>query len=92
VYVRNKEKAVVEAGMVGAVHRLPASTSAAALHQLVQELNRDPVVDGILVQLPLPRHIPVDPILDGIDPDKDVDGFHPVNVGKLWSGKGGLVA
>jgi methylenetetrahydrofolate dehydrogenase (NADP+)/methenyltetrahydrofolate cyclohydrolase len=92
VYVRNKEKAVIEAGMLGAVHRLPASTTAAALHQLVQDLNGDAAVDGILVQLPLPAHIPVDPILESVDPAKDVDGFHPVNVGKLWSGKAGLVA
>src|SRR3954452_2270170 len=91
VYVRNKEKAVIEAGMRGEVHRLPASTSAAELHALVDRLNRDPAVDGILVQLPLPKHIPVDPLLESVDPAKDVDGFHPVNVGKLWSGRSALV-
>jgi methylenetetrahydrofolate dehydrogenase (NADP+) / methenyltetrahydrofolate cyclohydrolase len=91
VYVRNKEKAVALAGMLGEVHRLPASTSAAALLELVQRLNRDASVDGILVQLPLPSHIPVDPILHSVDPAKDVDGFHPLNVGKLWSGKAALV-
>jgi methylenetetrahydrofolate dehydrogenase (NADP+)/methenyltetrahydrofolate cyclohydrolase len=91
VYVRNKEKAVVEAGMRGEVHRLPATTSAAELHALVDRLNRDPAVDGILVQLPLPKHIPVDPLLESVDPAKDVDGFHPVNVGKLWSGRDALV-
>jgi methylenetetrahydrofolate dehydrogenase (NADP+)/methenyltetrahydrofolate cyclohydrolase len=91
VYVRNKEKAVVEAGMRGEVHRLPATTSAAELHALVDRLNRDPAVDGILVQLPLPKHIPVDPLLESVDPAKDVDGFHPVNVGKLWSGRNSLV-
>jgi methylenetetrahydrofolate dehydrogenase (NADP+)/methenyltetrahydrofolate cyclohydrolase len=91
VYVRNKEKAVVEAGMLGQVHRLPASVSAADLHALIARLNRDPSVDGILVQLPLPKHIPVDPILESVDPAKDVDGFHPVNVGKLWSGRASLV-
>jgi methylenetetrahydrofolate dehydrogenase (NADP+) / methenyltetrahydrofolate cyclohydrolase len=91
VYVRNKEKAVVEAGMHGEVHRLPATISAADLHTLVDRLNRDPAVDGILVQLPLPKHIPVDPLLESIDPAKDVDGFHPVNVGKLWSGRNALV-
>jgi methylenetetrahydrofolate dehydrogenase (NADP+)/methenyltetrahydrofolate cyclohydrolase len=91
VYVRNKEKAVVEAGMLGQVHRLPASVSAVDLHALIDRLNRDPLVDGILVQLPLPRHIPVDPILERVDPGKDVDGFHPVNVGKLWSGRAALV-
>ncbi|HEU4583146.1 MAG TPA: bifunctional methylenetetrahydrofolate dehydrogenase/methenyltetrahydrofolate cyclohydrolase FolD [Polyangiaceae bacterium] len=91
VYVRNKEKAVLEAGMRGEVHRLPATTSAAELHALVDRLNRDPAVDGILVQLPLPKHIPVDPLLESVDPAKDVDGFHPVNVGRLWSGRNALV-
>ncbi len=91
VYVRNKEKAVIEAGMRGEVHRLPATTSAAELHALIDRLNRDPAVDGILVQLPLPKHIPVDPLLESVDPAKDVDGFHPVNVGKLWSGRDALV-
>jgi methylenetetrahydrofolate dehydrogenase (NADP+)/methenyltetrahydrofolate cyclohydrolase len=91
VYVRNKEKAVLEAGMLGQVHRLPASISARQLDELVDQLNRDPAVDGILVQLPLPKHIPVEPILQSIDPAKDVDGFHPVNVGKLWSGREALV-
>ena len=91
VYVRNKEKAVIEAGMRGEVHRLPATSSAAELHALVERLNRDPAVDGILVQLPLPKHIPVEPLLESVDPAKDVDGFHPVNVGKLWSGRKALV-
>ena len=91
VYVRNKEKAVTEAGMRGEVHRLPATTSAAELHALVDRPNRDPAVDGILVQLPLPKHIPVDPLLESVNPAKDVDGFHPVNVGKLWSGRNALV-
>lgn len=91
VYVRNKEKAVVEAGMIGEVHRLPASIGAQQLHELIARLNRDPNVDGILVQLPLPKHIPVDPILESVDPAKDVDGFHPVNVGNLWSGRAALV-
>ena len=91
VYVRNKEKAGIEAGMRGEVHRLPATSSAAELHALVERLNRDPAVDGILVQLPLPKHIPVEPLLESVDPAKDVDGFHPVNVGKLWSGRKALV-
>jgi methylenetetrahydrofolate dehydrogenase (NADP+) / methenyltetrahydrofolate cyclohydrolase len=91
VYVRNKEKAVVEAGMLGQVHRLPASVSAQQLHELIARLNADASVDGILVQLPLPKHIPVDPILESVDAAKDVDGFHPVNVGKLWSGRAALV-
>lgn len=92
VYVRNKEKAVTAAGMKGAVHRLPESVSAGRLLELVLELNRDDEVDGILVQLPLPKHIAVEPILDALDPAKDVDGFHAHNVGQLWLGKGtGLV-
>jgi methylenetetrahydrofolate dehydrogenase (NADP+)/methenyltetrahydrofolate cyclohydrolase len=90
-YVRGKEKALVEAGLVGNVHRLPASTSESAVHELVARLNRDPAVDGILVQLPLPPDIAVDALLESVDPAKDVDGFHPVNVGRLWSGKPGLV-
>jgi methylenetetrahydrofolate dehydrogenase (NADP+)/methenyltetrahydrofolate cyclohydrolase len=90
-YVRGKEKALVEAGLVGSVHRLPANTTESALHELVGCLNRDPLVDGILVQLPLPPQMAVDALLESVDPAKDVDGFHPVNVGRLWSGKSGLV-
>ncbi|MBK8995919.1 MAG: bifunctional methylenetetrahydrofolate dehydrogenase/methenyltetrahydrofolate cyclohydrolase FolD [Myxococcales bacterium] len=91
VYVRNKEKAAEEVGMAGAVHRLPASVSQAELLELVQRLNADPTVDGILVQLPLPKGVSSEPVLDAVDPAKDVDGFHPVNVGALWTGKPGLV-
>jgi methylenetetrahydrofolate dehydrogenase (NADP+)/methenyltetrahydrofolate cyclohydrolase len=91
VYVRNKEKGAAEAGLVGVVHRLPASVTEDALLGLIRELNRDDSVDGILVQLPLPRGIRSQLILDEIDPKKDVDGFHPVNVGALWSGLEGLV-
>jgi len=91
VYVRNKEKAAEEVGMAGAVHRLPASVTEAELLGLVQRLNADPAVDGILVQLPLPKGIAAEKILDAIDPAKDVDGFHPINVGALWTGKPGLV-
>jgi methylenetetrahydrofolate dehydrogenase (NADP+)/methenyltetrahydrofolate cyclohydrolase len=91
VYVRNKEKAAEEVGMAGAVHRLPASVTEAELLGLVQRLNADPAVDGILVQLPLPKGIAAEKILDAIDPTKDVDGFHPINVGALWTGKPGLV-
>lgn len=91
VYVRNKEKAAEEVGMAGAVHRLPASVSQAELLALVQRLNADPTVDGILVQLPLPKGVSAEPVLDAVDPAKDVDGFHPVNVGALWTGKAGLV-
>jgi methylenetetrahydrofolate dehydrogenase (NADP+) / methenyltetrahydrofolate cyclohydrolase len=92
VYVRNKEKAAVEVGMAGKVHRLPADVTEARVLGLVDELNRDPAVDGILVQLPLPRGLRSEVVLERIDPQKDVDGFHPVNVGALWSGLAGLVA
>lgn len=91
VYVRNKEKAALEVGIAGAVHRLPASVSETELLALVERLNRDPAVDGILVQLPMPKGIRSDAVLDSIDPAKDVDGFHPVSVGALWTGKAGLV-
>ena len=91
VYVRNKEKAANEVGIAGAVHRLPASTTEGDLLALVHRLNADPGVDGILVQLPLPSGVREAPILCAVDPAKDVDGFHPVNVGALWSGGQGLV-
>jgi methylenetetrahydrofolate dehydrogenase (NADP+)/methenyltetrahydrofolate cyclohydrolase len=91
VYTRNKEKAALEAGIAGTLHRLPASTSEEALLALLHQLNDDPRVDGILVQLPLPRHIRPEAVLDAIDPAKDVDGFHPVNAGLLSSGRPGLV-
>lgn len=92
VYVKNKEKAATLAGMNGKVHRLAEVTTSDQLLSLVHELNRDASVDGILVQLPLPKHIPADPILDAIDPDKDVDGLHARNVGQLWLGKEALVS
>ena len=91
VYVRNKERACREAGMVGVEHRLPADTPQAALLDLVRALNADPAIDGILVQLPLPGHINANAVIATIDPDKDVDGFHPVNVGRLASGLHGFV-
>jgi len=91
VYVRNKGKATVEVGMRSIEHRLDAGTSETALLKLVAELNADPQVDGILVQLPLPKHICADRILQAIDPDKDVDGFHPINAGRLMTGQPGLV-
>src|SRR4029434_5436957 len=72
-------------GMVSFDHRLPASTSEGELLQLITRLNKDPAVHGILVQLPLPRHIVTADILLAVDPDKDVDGFHPMNVGRLGS-------
>ena len=91
VYVRNKALQTKEAGMNSFEHRLPAGTSEADLLALIHRLNQDPAVDGILVQLPLPRHIDSAKVLAAIDPDKDVDGFHIVNVGRLATGLPGLV-
>jgi len=91
VYVRNKGKASREAGLGSVEHRLPASTSEADLLALIQRLNDDDGIDGILVQLPLPRQIDPQRVIAAIDPAKDVDGFHPVNVGRLWSGGAALV-
>jgi methylenetetrahydrofolate dehydrogenase (NADP+)/methenyltetrahydrofolate cyclohydrolase len=91
VYVRSKGKATRETGMESFEHRLPADTDADALLALVQRLNADPTVDGILVQLPLPKHIDAEAVLLAIDPDKDVDGFHPVNAGRLAIGAEGFV-
>jgi methylenetetrahydrofolate dehydrogenase (NADP+)/methenyltetrahydrofolate cyclohydrolase len=86
VYVGSKTKATVGSGMRSFDHRLPASVSEADLLTLVGRLNRDPVVHGILVQLPLPAHIDAQKILAAIDPAKDVDGFHPLNLGRLAAG------
>ncbi|WP_375427962.1 bifunctional methylenetetrahydrofolate dehydrogenase/methenyltetrahydrofolate cyclohydrolase FolD [uncultured Sphingomonas sp.] len=91
VYVRAKGKATAEAGMRGLEHRLPADTPEADLLALVDRLNADPSVDGILVQLPLPPHIDASRVTTRIDPDKDVDGFHPVNAGRLATGLPGFV-
>ncbi len=91
VYVRNKAKQTVEAGMRSFEHRLPGTAGERDLLDLVSRLNDDPHVDGILVQLPLPRHIDPQHIIEAIDPDKDVDGFHPVNSGRVAAGHGGMV-
>jgi methylenetetrahydrofolate dehydrogenase (NADP+)/methenyltetrahydrofolate cyclohydrolase len=91
VYTRNKEKASNEVGMRGRLHRLPADATADAVLGLVRELAADDAVDGILVQLPLPKGLPEQVILDAVPPEKDVDGFHPVNAGLLASGRKGLV-
>jgi len=91
VYTRNKEKASNEVGMRGRLHRLGHDASEATVLALVAELNADPLVDGILVQLPLPKHVIEQKILDLIFPEKDVDGFHPINVGLLATGRPGLV-
>jgi len=87
VYVGAKERASREAGMAGETIRLPASTGQDELLALVERLNDDPAVHGILVQMPLPSHIDPDVVIDHIRPDKDVDGFHPVNVGKVLIGQ-----
>jgi len=86
-YVTAKEKACAEVGIYSEERRLPADASQAALLAEVARMNRDPRIDGILVQLPLPRHMDEAAILLAIDPDKDVDGFHPVNVGKMMLGQ-----
>ncbi|MCC2980103.1 bifunctional methylenetetrahydrofolate dehydrogenase/methenyltetrahydrofolate cyclohydrolase FolD [Sphingomonas sp. IC4-52] len=91
VYVRSKGKATVAAGMESFEHRLPADATQETLEALVDQLNADPAVDGILVQLPLPRHLDESAIITRIDPDKDVDGFHPVNAGRLATGLPGFV-
>jgi methylenetetrahydrofolate dehydrogenase (NADP+)/methenyltetrahydrofolate cyclohydrolase len=91
VYVRNKHKATVVAGMESFEHRLPADTPQQVLIDLIDTLNGDPAVDGILVQLPLPGHIDERVVTTRIDPDKDVDGFHPVNAGRLATGLNGFV-
>jgi methylenetetrahydrofolate dehydrogenase (NADP+)/methenyltetrahydrofolate cyclohydrolase len=86
VYVRNKAKMTVEAGMHSVEHRLPETTSEGELLALVAGLNADPAIHGILVQLPLPKQIDAQKVLSAIDPAKDVDGFHPMNAGRLATG------
>lgn len=87
VYVRNKQRTCEELGMHSVGHNLPATTSQADLLALIDRLNRDPAIHGILVQLPLPKPLRSEPILYAVSPDKDVDGLHPVNVGKLMMGE-----
>ncbi|MFN3553115.1 MAG: bifunctional methylenetetrahydrofolate dehydrogenase/methenyltetrahydrofolate cyclohydrolase FolD [Novosphingobium meiothermophilum] len=91
VYVRSKGKSTIEAGMASFEHKLPADTAEADLLALVDRLNADPAVDGILVQLPLPRHIDEQKVIAAINPDKDVDGFHVTNAGRLAVGQPGFV-
>ena len=91
VYVRNKERKAREAGIHGIQHHLPADTTQAVLASEIARFNDDPDVDGILLQLPLPEHLDARPLLDAISPEKDVDGFHPVNVGRLQQGRPALV-
>ncbi|WP_323795148.1 bifunctional methylenetetrahydrofolate dehydrogenase/methenyltetrahydrofolate cyclohydrolase FolD [Nisaea sp.] len=91
VYVRNKGKQTIESGMASFEHKLNVSTSQESLLKLIADLNADPAVDGILVQLPLPDHIDAQAVLDTIAPEKDVDGFHVVNAGRLATGGDALV-
>jgi methylenetetrahydrofolate dehydrogenase (NADP+)/methenyltetrahydrofolate cyclohydrolase len=91
VYVRNKDKAAQEVGFDSATLHLPATTTEAELLAVVARLNADPEVDGILVQLPLPPQIRADRVISAVLPEKDVDGFHPLNAGRLASGQPGLV-
>ena len=91
IYVRRKQQAAARVGIRSVEHRLDAATEEAALLALIERLNVDPAIHGILVQLPLPPQIVSDRILGAIAPEKDVDGFHPVNVGRLSIGTGGLI-
>ncbi|MDF8333486.1 bifunctional methylenetetrahydrofolate dehydrogenase/methenyltetrahydrofolate cyclohydrolase FolD [Novosphingobium cyanobacteriorum] len=91
VYVRSKGKSTLEAGMNSFEHKLPADTAEADLLAVVEKLNADPAVDGILVQLPLPRHMDEQKVIATISPDKDVDGFHVTNAGRLAVGQPGFV-
>lgn len=91
VYVSSKGKQTVAAGMNSFEHKLPADASEAELLAVVEQLNADPAVDGILVQLPLPRHMDEQKVIATIDPDKDVDGFHVTNAGRLAVGQSGYV-
>ena len=91
VYVRRKIKACEKVGLRSFEHRLPTETTQHALLTLIARLNADPEVHGILCQVPLPDHIDTRTVLAAISPDKDVDGFHPVNVGRLSTGTGGIV-
>ena len=86
-YVNSKKKGCAELGMYSEEHTLPEQTTQAELESLVRKLNLDPRIDGILVQLPLPKHIDADAVISTIDPKKDVDGFHPVNIGNLLIGR-----
>jgi methylenetetrahydrofolate dehydrogenase (NADP+) / methenyltetrahydrofolate cyclohydrolase len=92
IYIRRKHEAANEVGIVARDYRLAEDTTEEELLGLVAELNGDLAVDGILVQLPLPAHVDEQRVIEAVDPDKDVDGFHPVNAGRLFLGQDGLVA
>ena len=90
IYIRNKERACKKAQITSHTHKLPADTSAKDLIELVRNLNADDAVDGIIVQLPLPEHLDPDVVVRTIGPGKDVDGYHPMNLGNLFAGRPGL--
>jgi methylenetetrahydrofolate dehydrogenase (NADP+) / methenyltetrahydrofolate cyclohydrolase len=92
IYIRRKHDAANEVGILARDYRLPEPTSEQELLELVDQLNRDDAVDGILVQLPLPAHVDELRVIEAVDPAKDVDGFHPINAGRLFLGQDGLVA
>jgi len=89
-YVRSKHKACAEVGITSEGHELPATTTQAELLKVVDQLNRQPHISGILVQLPLPAHLDTEAVIDAVDPDKDVDGLHPINQARLFAGRDGL--
>ena len=91
IYVRNKEKSATEVGLKSEVIRYPDSVEEKTVLEKIRELNKDKTVSGILVQLPLPNHIDKQKVIEAIDPLKDVDGFHPMNVGNLSSGYQGSI-
>jgi methylenetetrahydrofolate dehydrogenase (NADP+)/methenyltetrahydrofolate cyclohydrolase len=91
VYIRAKDRAANAVGIAAHTIHLPAETPEAVLLTRIARLNADPAIDGILVQLPLPAHIRTQAVIEAVDPDKDVDGFHPLNAGRLASGRPGLV-
>jgi methylenetetrahydrofolate dehydrogenase (NADP+) / methenyltetrahydrofolate cyclohydrolase len=91
IYVRSKARACAEVGIASYEHRLPANAGGGGVLDLIARLNADDRVDGILVQLPLPDGIDTGKVIAALDPAKDIDGFHPVNIGRLWSGEAGLV-
>ncbi|MCC7046471.1 MAG: bifunctional methylenetetrahydrofolate dehydrogenase/methenyltetrahydrofolate cyclohydrolase FolD [Alphaproteobacteria bacterium] len=91
VYVASKEREAKAAGMNSTAHRLPATATQDEVLALVRRLNADPSVHGILVQLPLPKQVDAQAVIEALDPDKDVDGFHTINTGRLWGQGGGLV-
>ena len=91
-YIKRKQDAAKEVGILARDYRLAETTGEQELLELVDQLNRDDAVDGILVQLPLPSHVDEQRVIETVDPDKDVDGFHPINAGRLFLGQEGLVA